>query len=67
MFSSKTQRPSNKQSNTNDENIFYELLVMAVQETPKPLQAVADCLPEVEGRFLLLETLCTSDTGSRGP
>lgn len=42
---------------------------MFVQDTPKPLQAIALGLHsprKVEGKFQLLMTLCTSETGPRG-
>lgn len=66
--SSKSQR-SDKNRNTRQEKQSFELLVRIVQETPKTLQNIVitfGCLPEVEGKSLLLKTPCTSETEPRG-
>lgn len=47
----------------------FGLLVRTVQETPKIIQAVIinlRCIPDMEGKFLLLKIPCASDSGHRG-
>lgn len=44
---------------------LFEFSVKRVQETPKAMQAITaalGCLSELEGKFLLLKTACTSET-----
>lgn len=61
----KRQRLSNKNTKTRHEKHTFELLFMAVQETPQTLWAIVVAtgyLQEVEGKSLMLKTSCTSET-----
>ena len=60
MLPPKRHKPSNKKPKT-----MYEILVTGIQEIPKlyKLFVLLGCLLEIEGKFLLLKTLHTSDAG----
>lgn len=66
------QRPSNRNPSTMHEKLSFELLVRDVQDIPKQYRILLFALvvpfhSGMEGKSLLLKTLCISDTNPRDP
>lgn len=61
---------SNKNPGAKHGKFPFKLLVIRVQYVPKTILTIAmtalDCLPELEGKTILLQTAHTSDTGLGG-
>ena len=65
----KSHRLFNKNSRARHGKPPFELLVRGAQKIPlagKAIAIVLGCLPELEGKTLLLKTPCTLDTGRGG-